>query len=414
MNLMSFQYINQKSYYNTNAGLAKLDPQSKPINKHKPFTSDSTQNLLCRDEMWQDVVRSLGRDVDEIFSQRNGCTLRKCNKSASECRGAHCIADIKPLHHITKYNKVDKVNYDWVKLYLNILKTMEQDLIMVKKEEHKRCINDLTSMNFIDLIQLWRNMACYYNKAARDLPYKKDSKDEQLSVQECGFLYRDDVPLFKIADNLEDTAWAFERLTRFCHINQKFEDNIKSYKLITIWDLCLATGLNCKEGIHCKSEKLCTDDFLTGKCSCHTEEQIVAQEIELSHRLINVSNQLVELIKQEKSKVNDGWETSKTKKSNKHQQDPKIILSQEINHLENQIKELKSSRFIHYTELGMIPFEKQYEDYLVKKSNEVPKLTGVEHGNQEKKENWDHGMVGSDTKVIGPIIKLTKFGNKKK
>lgn len=382
---------------------------------HETITSNSTKNLLCRDEMWQLIVESYGLSVDEIFSQRNGCTLRRCNKSVSECRGAHCLSELKPLPHITKYNKLDKQNYNWVKLYLNVLKTMKQDLSKVKKEEHARFVNDLNSMNFIDLIQLWRTMACYYNKAARDLPYKKDSICEQPSVPECGFLYRDDVPLFRIGDNLEDNAWSFERLTRYCHVNQKFEDNIKSGKLITIWDLCLATGINCKEGIHCKSEKLCTDDFLTGKCSCFTEEQIKDQEIEIYQKLIDASNNLVEIIEREKSQEMNGWSTcNKPKKSNKNQQDPKITLNQEIIHLKNQIKELQSSRFIHYTELGMIPFEKQYEEYLAEKSKEVLKPTVLESEIEEKKENWDHGMVGSDAKITGPIIKVTKFGNKKK
>ena len=73
---------------------------------------------------------------------------------------------------------------------------MEKDVPQLKKDEHKS-IQNLNSMNFIELIQLWRELACYYNKVARELPFKKDSTGSE-KVQECGFAYRDDVPLFRI------------------------------------------------------------------------------------------------------------------------------------------------------------------------------------------------------------------------
>ena len=171
------------------------------INKqYKTITDDSTQNLWCRDVMWQHVVETVGRPVETIFTQKNGCTLRSCNKSASECRGAHNLSDLKILPNIQKYNNLDKSKFDWVKLYTNVLKTMEKDVTRLKKEDHKS-IKNLNSMNFIDLIQLWRELACYYNKVARELPLKKDSNGFE-SIHECGFTYRDDVPLFKIGDGL--------------------------------------------------------------------------------------------------------------------------------------------------------------------------------------------------------------------
>ena len=384
--------------------------------QRKTITSDSTQNLWCRDTMWKYVADSLGRHPEDIFSQRNGCHLRCCNKSDFECRGAHTPEALKPLPHISKYNSLNKSKFNWVKLYLNVLKTMQHDLSMVKKEEHKRFISELTKMNFIELIQMWRNMACYYNKAAKELPYKKDTKGVQLVVQECGFTYRDDVPTFRIEDNLEDTAWSFERITRYCPINLKFEKNIEDQIQISIWDLCLATGLNCKEGVHLKSEMLCIDDFLTGKCSCLTREQNEEQEVQLSHRLIEVSNQLVQIIESEKEINIDGWAKSKVKKSGKTQTcDPKIKLQQEMRKLESQIKDLQNSRFVHYSEQGMKPFEQLYGEFLIeentKKEIKLPEcVTPVE----STKEDWDHGMVGSAVKITGPVTKVIKFGNKKK
>ena len=394
--------------------------------QRKTITSDSTQNLWCRDTMWKFVADSLGRRAEDVFSQRNGCHLRCCNKSASECRGAHSLADLKPLPHISKFNNLNKANFNWVKLYLNVLKTLQRDIPLVKKEEHKRFVSELTKMNFIELIQLWRNMACYYNKAAKELPYKKDTKGQSMSVQECGFAYRDDVPTFRIGDDLEDHAWSFERITRFCPVNQKFEADVKAGIQITIWDLCLATGLNCKEGIHMKSEMLCVDDFLTGQCSCLSQEQIESQEMELSQKLIEASNKLVEIIEQEKeqdSVDDDGWCKPKPKKPSAKSQapDPKIKLRQEICRLETQIKSLQDSRLIHYSEVGMKPFVKLYEDYLAEeqikeanKSSQSVGSAGSEVPVEPKKETWDHGLVGATAKVNGPVTKVTKFGNKKK
>jgi hypothetical protein len=263
---------------------------------------------------------------------------------------------------------------------------MEKDIAQLKKEDHKSLIKNLNSMNFIELIQLWREMACYYNKTARELPYKKDSGGQE-NVHECGFTYRDDVPLFKIGDGLEEHSWAFVRLIRFCDLNKKFEESIKSGNLITIWDLCLATGLNCKGGVHKKSEIVCIDDFLTGKCSCLSVEQLETQEIELSQKLIELSNQLVSLIENKDGKKNK-------------QKDNRVVLHQQIISLENQIKDLQSSRSIHYTELGMKPFNQQYEEYQleIKKSEDKPKV--------KKNDDIKIGLIS------GPVIKVTKFGKK--
>ena len=60
--------------------------------QYKTITYDSIQNLWCRDVMWQHIVESTGRPVETIFIQKDGCTLRGCNKSASECRGAHNLS----------------------------------------------------------------------------------------------------------------------------------------------------------------------------------------------------------------------------------------------------------------------------------------------------------------------------------
>ncbi len=122
---------------------------------------------------------------------------------------------------------------------------------------------------------------------------------------------------------------------------------------------------------------LCIDDFLTGSCTCLTNEQLEAKEIELSQKLIELSNNLVSMIENK-------------------QKDVKKIYN-EITSLENQIKDIQSSRKIHYTELGMKPFNQQYEEYKHEKSKQV----------EIKKEN--DLKIGS---ITGQVIKVTKFGKK--
>jgi hypothetical protein len=137
--------------------------------------------------------------------------------------------------------------------------------------------------------------------------------------------------------------------------------------------------LNCKAGVHKKSEMICVDDFLTGSCSCLSNEQLEAQEIELSQKLIKLSNNLVSMIENKQKDVKK--------------------LYQEIINLEYQIKDLQSSRSIHYTELGMKPFNQQLEEYQFEKSKQVKV--------EVKKED--------DLKIrliTGPVIKVTKFGKK--
>ena len=363
--------------------------QNKHIPKNITRTSnDSTQNLWCRNMLWQHIVESIGRPANTIFDEKKGCKLQCCNKSSIECRGAHSLSDLKILPYIEKYNNLNKSKFNWVELYLNILNILKKDLARVKKIEHKCLLKNINSMNFIEVIKLWRNMARYYNKIVKELPNRKDSNSHE-TVHESGFTFSDDVPLFKISDELEDYAWAFVRLTDYCKLNQKVEESLDNGNLITVWDLCLATGLNCKEGVHTKSEKLCIDNFLSGKCSCFSMKELEAQEIILLKKLIELSNKLVSMIEDK------NWNLVKSKKNK--QKITKIEVYQEILNLESQIKNLQS-RFIHYTELGMKPFNEQYKEYMIENSREPQKILTSEI---KQRDNLGvHVISGHVTKVI--------------
>lgn len=380
---------------------------TKIFSNKNTITSESTQNLWCRDTYWQHISDVVGYNP---FKETNGCRLRQCQYGASECRGAHCSNNIKPLKHISSYNRLDKTKYNWIQLYFGIITSLQNDSSKLILEEHKRKIADATSINFIKVIQLWRELACYYRKIQKEIPFKRSSGNAP-TIHSSGFKFSDDVPTFYLSGSLEDTAWAFERITRYCNTHKKMEDNLSRRQQITIWDLCLATGLNCKEGVHYQDEHICPDDFLTGTCSCPTKESIEAKEIELQLRKIELTKQLTKILEDE-SKISDEWAVNKQKKSKAKSKtiDPKQEIRSQIYMIDGEINQLSHSiRMIHYSELGMVSFETQ-----LKKFNELELLKAAELlAKEEVKASWDHGIEASIA-ITKPVVKVIKLGGKKK
>lgn len=303
--------------------------------------SDNFHNLWCRDTMWQYIADNFGRNPTDIFKQTNGCNLRKCNKSDDECRGAHSEDAIQPLPHIKKFNKLNKAKYNWVKLYLDVKQILQTDLAKLIDVNHKQFLSELPTMDFISMIQVWRNMSCIYRKLAKELPSNKYSG---MKPHSSGFTYSEEVPKFIIAsDGSEDVAWAFERLTRYCSLHQTFISNIQATVKVTIWDMCLATGINCKEGIHEINEMICKDNFITGSCACQSLD-------DYNKKTTDIEKQISELNEQLKT-LPDGKQATK--------------IARRIGFVSEQLQTHINSRSIHYTEIGMIPFERQYQEYQI-------------------------------------------------
>jgi len=350
---------------------------------HSNSNTNNIQNFWCRNKYCEHLKKSYNKP---IFKETNGCVLKECKSNSIDCRGAHDVSSIKTLSSIYKFNCMKKDKIDFVKLYLGIIDSIQNDKSKIYNIDHKQKTSDLTKYNFIELIQLWRDLACYYRKIAKSLPSKSDFIDSEMID---GYKYNNDVPTFNLLNNLEDIAWPFERLTRYCHIQQKFNHSINNNILITIWDVCLATGINCKEGIHNENELLCNDDFLFGRCSCQTNEQINEQ--------ITIVEKQINDLKQQSSDTT--WTVKKSKK--KIDNDPKyLILS-----LENKINDLKFSRHIHYTEYGMIPFVEQYKNYLLVEEKKADERKLLE---QQEIEKLEQELLVK----IKPVIKLAKFGKK--
>ena len=390
---------------------------SKSYNNTNNTVSNPEKNLWCREIYWKVIEEQLGF---RPFKETNGCHLRSCMRKPHECRGAHDASELKPFKHIQDFNRLDKTTYNWSNMYWKIISCLQKDGSRVKSEEHKRLIANVSSMNFFEAIRAWRELACFYRKISKELPSQKTMHGHGLSSNSTGFTYSEDVPCFYLPPNIEDTAWSFVRITRWCADHQKFKRAIESKQLITIWDICLATGLNCKEGAHEHNEKICEEDFLTGKCSCQTIEQISAKQDEIEAEIIASSTKIQEIIKAEfQTKTDasdDGFIQPKKGRGKKHQKfDPKVELTHKICQLKTELEELFSSRLIHYSDFGMVPFNTQYktwtEEKEAKEAIEAKKLAEA----QPKviiKESWDHGLV-ENAQIIKPVVKISKLGGKK-
>ena len=397
-----------------------LSSLSKYKNTIEEITKgESSQNLLCRDSFAQTIINSYGFNP---FKETNGCRLRCCPKRPTECRGAHDLHDLKALPHIVKFDALNKATYNWVRLFVAIKKTISDNAPNVKNADYSLRISNLSENNFFEAIQLWRELACFHRKLAKELPRKSIGS---CPTHESGYKYSEDVPKFILSESLEDTAWAFERHTRRCYIQEAFENKISRKMQITVWDLCLGTGLNCKEGIHSRNEKICLADFMTGACSCITSEQIELDVIAKQQQVSDSTTRLEQIIQLEqttqpkgsgKSSGKSSGEWTIAKKSNRGMDDPKLKIQQSIIKIQKEISDLQSFRMIHYSDFGMMPFLEQYRAYLdaeeVKATLLAQKAALVTGPTVEVKESWDHGL---DTKaeITKPVIKLIKLGKKK-
>ena len=374
----------------------------------------SAKNLWCRSML----CMKLKEDYIHVHNispfKETSVRMRLCTYTDGSCRGAHSIEEIRAYPHIYKYNTANKATIPWVQLYLQIVKCIELNASKVLNEIDTTRIANISSLNFIQLSQLWRELACSYRKLAKELPLKADRVGSTVEAHSSGYTYQEDVPQFYIMDGFEDLAWAFTRLTRMCQTNQTYEHALESGSKVTIYDVCLATGLNCKEGVHKLNEFVCIDDFLTGHCTCQSKEKFEEKEAIYLSRSIELSTQLMALIEAEKhastTKDDDEWEMTIVKRGKKAivAEDPKTKIRLELNRVQKRLEEVQTSRMIHYTEdpISMIPFEEQHRAYLMHKEAKA-----IKEREEEAKRTCAHDLVSS-TKKIGPVVKLTKLGKK--
>lgn len=391
---------------------------TKQANPNRTINSES-KNYWCRNYYWKVIQSELGRNP---FKETHGCTLKECQNDSKTCIGMHSEDEFILLPHIESFNKLDKAKYDWIKMFLALNLSIKQDITKANNPEHLKKFEKIDQMNFIEVIQFWRELACYYRRIAKRLKEKETTniiqsanRTKQSDLTETTYMLSKEVPKFELPHEMEDTAWAFERVTKKCEDYDKFKYSINNFKLITIWDVCCCHD-NCRDGVHNPSHQLCTEDFLNGKCSCPTVRELETKEIEYQTKLIELSNQLVEIIELEKQeKLEGGWSKPKSKGRRPHQ-DPKTQIQNQIIDLQKKIDDLQNSRPIHFTELGMEPFEKVWKNWTEEQGKLKEQRRAEQAANEARKAAEREAAekeAAEKAKNAKPIVKLIKPGSKK-
>jgi hypothetical protein len=207
---------------------------------------------------------------------------------------------------------------------------------------------------------------------------------------------------------MDEIAMSFERTTHLCYHMIKLNDAVRNRNKIDVNDICLGTGANCKFGVNKTTEMVCTQDFLTGTCSCPTKEYVTTKNSELKLALEQLNKQLEEVksIEQLDITTTNRYEftTISKPKNKKAIEKLKFRIQEQHNSATAELKQLETCRMIHYTDSGMIPFEKQLALYNDIKLEEARMLA-------VKLQSLDDLI--KVTQSAKPIVTLGKLGKKK-
>ena len=318
----------------------------------KRLTNDGREkNSICRDSFPQLYADAIGVKKEFIFD-RYTCT-RMC-RYGDKCIGSHSLNELFFAPHNARFALNDKKRIDFVQIYVSIIKVFDLEKTMVIEPNLRNRIENYQELNFIQLLNLWYDLACYHRGLIKD--FTKEYTND------CGFEKIEDIPRFKIVN--EDTVWAFERLTKYCAKYKDFEEKISlGIDKVNIKDICNHGALNCKHGVHNDSFLVCHEDFLTGKCKCMTQDFIEKRKSELKE-LLN----------------GDGKEFVRKQKKNSIRK-----LREELRHLDNY------QRKVHFTDdVEFVPFNIKLNEYnkeqeiLRKKKENVAKEKEKQEQNRQE------------------------------
>jgi len=318
--------------------------------------SNKNNHMMCRFGYAEYIINNLGYSPFITRSRYNNNI--KCNFS-SKCHNAHKPSDIKLLYYNNAFQQLNKKNINFPKLYTEIYNIIKKELYRVKNKHFIKRINNLDSLNFIEIVQLWRDLSCHYRRMVKLYPKNINIQvSEKISQQNEGYKYYKTIPLFQLTD--ESIIWPFERKTRYCLQFKKYINNINQNKKILLNDLCCGS-YNCKEGVHYTDELICKDDFLFGKCDCIPKNIFKKNKKELYNKIILLESSLKQL--NEKKNIN-------------------IKDKRKINKIQNKIKSKKyiynnTRRMIHYTEKGMLSFEQQMKHYNKKSYDKISSIENM-------------------------------------
>lgn len=253
-----------------------------------------SKNLLCRHVLYS-----------KLTGKYNICKFGDC------CRGAHSEENIVLYPGNKLFKELDKSTYNFSLLFEKIKETIIQEKFKVKLEKHVNMIDNINKLNNIELLQFWRELACYYRKI---------SKTDKA------------IPQFDLKEH-ENIAWAFERKTKLC--KTFFEENNKENIDEIDKDKICCGSYNCKEGVHSINELICIDDFLGNDCkTCLSKIDLQKCEIALLEEYNKKARELLQ---------NPNYSI-------------KINLKKELDIMNIKINNTRN-RKEHFTEYGMIPIK---------------------------------------------------------
>lgn len=278
---------------------------------------DKKNTHLCRSYYGMYLNRT-GHDITEIYP----CRFRE------NCNNSHSINDIKMRQHIKSWNTYDKSLLNLYKIKENIINIIEKSQDGIHNMKYRSQISIINTKSFVELLAFWYDITCYHRRIVSKMADIKQPMEGYNKISE--------IPQF-ILDN-EDNVWALERQLHMCEKHIKLDKT----KKISVKEICCG-DINCKEGAHNKSDLICIDDMLSGKCSCISRELYTEQKTRLEHEIKLLTN--IE---------DDGFITKSKKKK-----DPVRVI--ELNQMLHNM-----SRMIHLTEEGTIPMSVHIEQNQVK------------------------------------------------
>jgi hypothetical protein len=233
------------------------------------------------------------------------------------CTCCHSIEQMRMRKDIKKWNAYDKSQLDLYKIKENIINIIKKSQDDVHNMKYRSQISIINTKSFVELVIFWYDITCYHRRIVSKMANTKQPMD--------GYNKISDIPQF-ILEN-EDNIWALERQLHMCEKHIKLDKKIKIY----VKEICCG-DVNCKEGVHNKSDLICIDDMMTGKCSCISRELYNEQKksIEQELKLLTIVDE-------------DGFITKSKKKKNP---DRVIELTYQLNNMQ---------RMVHLTEEGTVP-----------------------------------------------------------
>ena len=196
----------------------------------------------------------------KYYLYTNGKKLHKCY--FKNCNRAHSASQIKLYQPNKVLLEMDLENLNIVELKDAMLESLNINYKEINKNNIIKPKIILTPqkinhLEFFDMLNYWITSAKYFRKLKKDNRHLKNITTMKINL----------------LNEKENILWALNRLIHMCDIHGKCINKIiKKNKDLQKDEFCIG-GPNCKNGCHRRTELLCIEDFITGKCKCLPSEQ---------------------------------------------------------------------------------------------------------------------------------------------